>query len=423
MANKKILCVDDDITCRMIYQAYLSEEGDETIVCSSGEEAIELLHHTDVDIIILDINMEGINGLETCSTIKADFRFKDLPIIIVTAANQKEDVKRSFIAGADDFISKPIRQGELLGKIEILFSKYQMGSVPSKSQKIAAVPTEKGCDFSKGSLFNGRYTIQKLLISNCRSRLYLASDTWTSSQNSVTLKIFDHSILKSTDPKFLQRFLRETYQQSDLDHRNIVKIYDIGQCDGIYFIAMEYISGGSLEELIEETGRLPQESLSLLAHEVNAAIHYLQGRNIVHRDIKPANIMIDSEGYVKLVDFGLAREHNEHTISIQNQFFATPLTVSPEMIDNPDDANSKSDIYSLGITLYYAATGFYPHNGATLVDVIRGHLFSPPVPLSIERPELCRDFTTMVDCMIEKEQEKRPNCMTISAILEESIKS
>ncbi|MCJ8331289.1 MAG: response regulator, partial [Lentisphaeria bacterium] len=332
MSGETIICADDDQVCRMIFQSYLSEDGYEIRLCASGEEVLEAMQVTDPDVLILDLHMEGLSGLETCNKVRSDPKYTDLPILIVSAADQKEDLKKSFLFGADEYIVKPIKKGELLGKIELLLSKKNSSIPQSKGlTKLVA----KDCDFTPNSIFNGRYQIDKLLQSTSSNRMYRAYDMEFTPYKPVAIKIYDFSSVKSTDPKFLKRFLREGYQHSKLDHTNIVDLYDIGQYHGIYFIVMEYVQGNSLEYIIDKSGPMSQDTLLLIAYELNKAIMHLDENDIIHRDIKPANIMVNLEGDVKLLDFGLARKDDEQTLSSTDQFQGTPQVVSPEMIDDP----------------------------------------------------------------------------------------
>ena len=179
----------------------------------------------------------------------------------------------------------------------------------------------------------------------------------------VALKILNAR--PSDDKQLLQRFIQESELISDIDHTNVVKIYDKGFTDDYAYIAMEYFTGGSLKDVIAQ-GLSPRQALSLLA-QASAALAEIHRLGIVHRDVKPANMMLRADGTMVLTDFGIAKRFSgAMDRTVHGEFFGTPYYISPEQA-NGKHATERSDIYSLGIIFYEMLMNRRPFDGSSIV--------------------------------------------------------
>jgi serine/threonine-protein kinase len=186
-------------------------------------------------------------------------------------------------------------------------------------------------------------------------------------------------------------------------HPNIVQIYEVGQADGVHFIAQEFVAGKSLDEILDRQGALDQGMVLDIVRQVASALCKAAEVGIVHRDIKPANILFSPSGTVKVADFGLARVLNadSRTLTQVGVTMGTPLYMSPEQIEGrPVDA--RSDIYSLGVTSYHLLAGEPPHTGETALAIAVQHLNKVPVALNQLRTELAEQLTNIVHRMMAK---------------------
>jgi len=216
----------------------------------------------------------------------------------------------------------------------------------------------------------------------------------------VALKILPRRFAR--DRAYIQRFLREAQAAAKLDHPNIVRAIDAGEAHGRFYFAMELVAGETLKQRIRRLGPLPEDEVVEIGRQVAMALEHASARGIVHRDVKPANILITPEGVVKLADLGLARHAADGSVTIGGAPIGTPLYMSPEQAKGREDVDVRSDIYSLGATLYHAATGSPPFTGPNSAAIITKHLFERPAPPSERRPQLSEDFSLVVLKMLAK---------------------
>ena len=215
----------------------------------------------------------------------------------------------------------------------------------------------------------------------------------------VALKILNAR--PSDDKQLLQRFIQESALISDIDHPNVVKIYDKGFTDDYAYIAMEYFTGGSLKDVIAG-GLTPRQSMSLLA-QAAAALAEIHRLGIVHRDVKPANMMLRADGTMALADFGIAKRYGgtmERTV--HGEFFGTPYYISPEQA-NGKPASARSDIYSLGIIFYEMLMNQRPYRGNSIVELITQHVHAPVPRL----PQALEEYQVLLDSMMAKDPADR----------------
>lgn len=403
MSNEGIIiCADDELYMHMLYESMLGRRGYEVRCCNSGEEAIETIAEAPADLVILDVRMPGMGGLDACRELRKRQDTCDVPIIIVSADGSEDKIIQGLSAGADDYLVKPLREAELLAKV----------AMAVKRRKTSAF---RELNLHLGSRFAGRYEIVQRIGSGGFSMVYDAEDTLVDPHRRVALKIFDLPPSRLNDRQFRSRFLREAYEHSRLDHRAITKLYDFGQTEGRYFIAMEFIDGKTLEQVIEDTGPIPQEHAALIGYEIARALRYLDEHKLVHRDVTPSNIIITSAGDVKLLDFGLARSQREQTLSIDDEFRGTPNFVSPEYVSGAPDLDVRSDLYSLGATLYYILSGEFPIKGESLVEVLENQVRVSPPPIGTLVRHLHPEFGELIGHLLAKAREDRPS---VAAVLE-----
>jgi serine/threonine-protein kinase len=210
-----------------------------------------------------------------------------------------------------------------------------------------------------------------------------------------------------SDDGFVQRFLKEARAAARLNHPNIVQIYDFGQVDETYYLAMEYVDGHSLGVYLKRGHFGERDALLVIRHAARAlAVAHAEG--LVHRDIKPDNLMLTSKGEVKLVDLGIAKRVDEDQFLTQTgQAVGTPHYISPEQIRGVRDIDARADIYSLGATLYHLVTGHTPFRGSSGALVMSMHLAQPlPDPRSYV-PGLSDGICRVIRKMMAKDREER----------------
>jgi serine/threonine-protein kinase len=241
------------------------------------------------------------------------------------------------------------------------------------------------------TLFDGRYQIIRKLGSGGMANVYLAQDQELGRR--VAIKILDDR--HARDDQFIERFRREAQHAAGLSHPNVVSVYDRGEAEGTYYIAMEYVEGRTLKELLVARGPSPLGIAIDYTRQILSALRFAHRNGIVHRDIKPHNVIVDGDGRVKVMDFGIARAGAAAQMTEAGSIIGTAQYLSPEQARGAP-VDQTSDLYSTGIVLYELLTGTVPFTGETPVEIAMKHLSQVPAPPSTHRPEIPRDLDYVV---------------------------
>jgi len=251
------------------------------------------------------------------------------------------------------------------------------------------------------TLFDGRYRIIRKLGSGGMANVYLAEDQELGRR--VAIKILNER--HANDDQFVERFRREAKNAAGLSHPNIVSIYDRGEAEGTYYIAMEFLDGRSLKELIVARGPAPVHVAIDYARKILDALRFAHRNGIVHRDIKPHNVIVDAEGRVKVTDFGIARAGTSQMTEV-GSIIGTAQYLSPEQAKGAP-VDQTSDLYSVGIVLYELLTGKVPFTGDSPVEIAMKHISAIPEPPSSLRPDVPEDLDLIVLRALAKTPEDR----------------
>jgi beta-lactam-binding protein with PASTA domain/predicted Ser/Thr protein kinase len=250
------------------------------------------------------------------------------------------------------------------------------------------------------TLFDGRYRIVRKLGSGGMANVYLAEDEELGRR--VAIKILNDRY--ANDDAFIERFRREAKSAASLSHPNIVSIYDRGEAEGTYYIAMEVIEGRSLKELILTRGPLPIVEAVHYARQILQALRFAHRHGIIHRDIKPHNNLIGEQG-LKVTDFGIAR-YGPSQMTEAGSIMGTAQYLSPEQARGAP-VTASSDLYSVGIVLYEMLTGRVPFTGESAIEIAMKHLNDWPRPPSKIRPEIPEEIDHIVLRALAKAPEDR----------------
>src|ERR671931_1061130 len=210
-------------------------------------------------------------------------------------------------------------------------------------------------------VFDGRYRVVRKLGTGGMANVYLAEDQELGRRVAIKMLNDRHA----GDDQFVERFRREAKNAAALSHPNIVSIYDRGEAEGTYYIAMEYLDGRSLKELILSRGPAPVSVAVDYARQMLSALRFAHRNGIVHRDIKPHNVLVDDEGHLKVTDFGIARA-GASQMTEEGSIIGTAQYLSPEQARGTS-VDQTSDLYSTGIVLFELLTGSVPFSGETPV--------------------------------------------------------
>ena len=276
-------------------------------------------------------------------------------------------------------------------------------------------PVGKNVTMINATILN--YSISRIIGKGGMATVYEARHTKLG--NKVAIKILDPSL--SADPQIRNRFENEAKAMAALSHSNIMKVIDYEESGNNLAIVMEFSEGEDLNQLIKVNGRLPANKAVLYFTQILSAINYAHGKGIIHRDIKPSNIFIEQGDHVKILDFGIAKILETSGELTQTGFMlGTPVYMSPEQVKGEKDLDFRTDIYSLGVTLYFMTHGKPPYDvTGTSIYTIQTKIVNESVPgLNSSSP---------VDRIIEKATQKKKedrynSCSEMKADVERSLK-
>jgi eukaryotic-like serine/threonine-protein kinase len=249
-----------------------------------------------------------------------------------------------------------------------------------------------------------RYQLLDLLGEGGMGRVYLARDTRL--DRLVALKIL--SAARMSNPRAVARFQREARTGAQLQHENLVRIYDSGESHGRYFLVMEYIEGKTVATLMAEWGPAPPATAARLARQVALGLEHAHRKGLIHRDVNPFNILVTHDGTAKLADMGLAIAlDDEERVTRDGATVGTFDYVAPEQAKDSRAADIRSDIYSLGCTLYHMCSGRVPFPAPSLPEKLLGHQTIEPAPLSQMVPGIPEGLSEIVRRMMRKSPAER----------------
>ncbi len=256
--------------------------------------------------------------------------------------------------------------------------------------------------------FLGKYRLISLLGSGGMSQVYLAEHILM--RRRVAIKVLPRQRVE--DSSYLERFHREAQAVAALDHRNIVRAYDVDQEKDTHFLVMEYVPGQSLHELVVKSGPVDFVAAAEYMRQAAEGLQHAHRIGMVHRDIKPGNLLLDEKGIVKLLDLGLARffddkDENSLTVKHDEKVLGTADFLSPEQALNSHTVDGRSDIYSLGCTFYFLLTGHPPFPEGTLAQRLLAHQTRTPRPVQEERPDIPPGLLAILNRMIAKNPDNR----------------
>ena len=249
-----------------------------------------------------------------------------------------------------------------------------------------------------------RYVLLDLIGQGGMGRVYLAQDTRLNRQ--VALKILSPE--RINNPRAIARFQREARVGAQLQHENLVRIYDFGESSGRFFLVMEYIEGKTIGTLITEQGPIPPATAVRLARQVAMGLEHAHRKGLIHRDVNPYNVLVTRDGTAKLADLGLAIDlaEDDH-VTREGATVGTFDYVAPEQARHSHSADIRSDIYSLGCSLYHMCTGQVPFPTPSLPEKLFAHQAMEPPPLEQFAPDLPEGLAEVVKRMMHKSPDER----------------
>ena len=254
----------------------------------------------------------------------------------------------------------------------------------------------------------GTYRLDAELSHGSMGTVYRATDT--DSGRVVAVKVLPPAI--AADRAFIQRFRREIQALQQVHHPNVIRIFDVGDADGVHYFAMEFLEH-SLADQLADGPTEPVRALEIAGH-VARGLQAVHAAQITHRDVKPSNILFDLDGSAKISDFGIARVGDATRMTRTGAILGTPAYMAPEQAEGPD-VDARADVYSLGVVLYEMLCGRPPFDSPTTLGVLRSHRYDLPERPRTLNPQLPASLSNLVLSMLEKNRSKRPANMGLLA--------
>ena len=244
----------------------------------------------------------------------------------------------------------------------------------------------------------GGYTIESVIAAGGMGTVYRARKAML--DKTVALKVLHAAIAPEQDN--LARFFREAKVAANLDHPAVIKVSDVGQDQGRHYMAMEYVDGRDLKSLVTEHGPFSPRKALRIIRQIAEVLAYAHDKGLIHRDVKPANILITEKNEAKLGDFGLARlSREDHEVTMAGTILGTPAFMSPEQCRG-DALDGRTDLYSLGATLYFLLSGKVPFAGDNPTALIHRVINEPPPPLKQLAPDVPESVVVLVQRLMAK---------------------
>jgi CheY-like chemotaxis protein len=395
-----ILVVDDDPgVCRYV-QTVLKRVGYEVDGTEDGDRAIELLKRRRFDLVITDLTMPNVSGMELLESVKA--AALDTDVLVMSAAGSIPLAVQAIKLGALNYIEKPIEPTALLGEVRAAF-KHRKDALLGRTmpagttpRTVRSVPTRIG-----------RYRIERVLGSGGMGTVYAAFDPELDRTVAIKTVQPPASLGEPMLRHIADRFIREARAAAQLTHPNIAAIYDFGQDEesGLTYFAMERVHGVTLNALLANLGALPLRRALKVLYQLADALEFAHRHGIVHRDVKPGNVIVGEADRAKLLDFGVARiEGSELTQS--GHLLGSPGYVSPEAALG-DRVDHRADQFSLAILFLEMVSNRKVFGEDDIVKTL--HLVvSRPAPrlseLTVEAPS---ELQVVLDRMTDKSPAKR----------------
>ncbi len=404
----KLLIVDDLADNRELLCRRFRKQGFQVCEAESGPDALALIEAGGLDLVVLDINMPGMSGLDVLKQLRSQAKHADLPVIMATAKAQSEDVVEALDMGANDYVTKPIDFPVL--KARVVATLRVSRSVASRN---TPAPDDK---IGVGSVIAGRYELEGIIGRGGFGEVFRARHREL--ERTVAVKVLQ---VPSLDQHSLARFRREGVNACRVKHPNAVTILDSGVTEsGIAYLVMELLEGNSLQSEIRDWILSPRRILQILA-PVCEALHAAHSIGIVHRDIKPANIFLHGD-VPKVLDFGLAKLVGsivmEQRITLDGWMVGTPLYMAPERFGS-DSYDGRSDVYSIGVMIHQLVGGRMPFNEETddPLVVAMMHANHAPTPLRDHNAGAPEALEALVLQCLDKDPAGRPSAELLAAAL------
>jgi DNA-binding response OmpR family regulator len=475
VSRARILVVDDNEGNREVLRRRLERQGYSVDQAADGHAALAKLAASPFDLVLLDMLMPGLDGYEVLKRLKSDASTAHLPVIMISALDDMDNIVRCVEAGAEDYLPKPFdavllrarigaslekkrlndAQRDYIAKVQEVIAAasavesrtYRPGMLADVAQRddalgrlarvfdgmavevraredrlrtqLAALQSEiavarresheeesavaDGHNLVPGERFADRFEVLQVVGRGGMGTVYRVRDLDLDEE--LALKTVRPEFV--TDPVLVERFKDEIRLARRITHRNVVRIHDFGESSGTYYLTMEYVEGITLRELLDTRGHLEVAPALAIAAQLADSLAVAHGQGVIHRDIKPQNLLLDAEGVLKVMDFGVARLAGGASGRTEvGLVVGTPVYMAPEQL-MAEEVDVRSDLYAAGVVLYECLTGRLPHEAGSLIALIARVLHEDPEPPATLDPAISPALSALVLRLLSKDRAER----------------
>jgi CheY-like chemotaxis protein len=403
-----LLVVDDSEINRDMLRRRLERKGYRVITAENGEQALELVSREAIDLVLLDVMMPGLSGLDVLRILRKTPAGKDLPVIMATARSDSTDIVEALDAGANDYVIKPLDVPVVIARVEAQLRSRTATAPPL--QGAAAEPTTD-------TVLAGKYLLESVIGSGAFGSVYRARHLGL--DHRVAVKVLKAG--SASSPEAAERFRREGVAACRVRHPNAVTVMDFGvTAGGAPFLVMELLDGRSLDAEIERAAPMPASRCAEIVVPLCGVLAEAHQVGILHRDIKPANVFLHKSRVgemVKVLDFGIAKLLDAgQSLTVEGGIVGTPAYMAPERFRGAT-LDGKADVYSIGVLLYQMLSGRLPFQGpdADLLAVAMMHLNEDPPPL--KTAGVSAAVEDVVRAALAKDPAHRPGALDLGVAL------
>lgn len=452
-----LLVVDDNELNRDMLSRRLKRKGYTVDVAEDGYQALDLIAQTSYDLILLDIMMPGISGIDVLEELRQKYSITDLPIIMATAKTDGATIVQTLQLGANDYVTKPLQFAEVLARVETQLSirsqtqKKQTRTSGSfhkledtdghgvydteifcGSCRSALIHDEPKCPICQnlrppegwprrsenlypylGTTIGGRFFLEQFIDKGTTGSVYAARDLDLKRIFAAKIISLDGEGMGLSPDEVRQRTRLEVEAMVSLQNPHVVKIYEVTQIsDTTFALVMDFVKGLSLGSILKRLGSLKPSLALNLTRQVAQGLYEAHQLGMIHCDIKPDNIMLEklpAGGYfAQILDFGIVHILDQ-PVSNAEGFYGTPLYSAPERIREDMPVDHRADIYSLGAMLYHMVAGKPPYIDDNIYKVFNHHIHTPPPELQgvLQDSTLEGDINALIQRTMAKEPAQR----------------
>ena len=419
-----ILLVDDNEFVLRPLSRFLTLEGYEVREARDGEEALRKVDGS-VDLVLLDIMMPGLSGLEVLRALRRRYSDKELPVVMATASSSSEQIVEAFESGASDYMTKPLDFAVTLARLQSRLRRKR-GRRPEPRQPNTAAALSA---VEPGAILGGTYRLESRIGEGNFAEVYRATHLKLDRQ--VAIKLLRAG--DDSEDEIRQRFLREGRSTCRIEHPNAVAVLDASVSSaGVPFLVTELLQGRTLDVELREYGPMSAARCAEILLPVCDVLAEAHSLGIVHRDIKPQNIFLHRTRrgeIVKVLDFGIAKligEANpQRRLTQVGAGPGTPAYMAPERFSSQRSCDGQTDVYSLGVMLYKMLTGQLPFavKGGSLVKLALMHQNQAPGRPTDLVPSIPTEIEQVVLRALAKEPSRRPTARALAAAYDEALAS